>query len=87
MITGCNLFLRLSKSGKLYFLKRKSANDNWVDYTLRYTVDFKRRRITKDALYTALLKAIEQTNGKVQLASATFDIVGLPEVKVNLKNK
>lgn len=60
------------------------ANDNWVEFTLRYVVDYKKRRATKDALFTRILEDIEQTNGRVGLASATFHLVEAPELTVKL---
>ena len=63
------------------------ANDNWVQFTLRYVVPFKRRRATKTALFTAILKKIEATNGAVKFASATFQLVDSPDFKVNLKKE
>tara|TARA_R110001592_G_scaffold237306_3_gene496154 strand:+ start:54012 stop:54899 length:888 start_codon:yes stop_codon:yes gene_type:complete len=49
--------------------------DNWVEFTLRFVVDYKKRKITKDTLYKSILKAIEQSNGKIKLASTTIEIV------------
>lgn len=63
------------------------ANDNWVEYTLRYVVDYKRRRATKNELFMAILRDVAATNGKVRFGSATFEVVGVPEVKVKLKNE
>lgn len=61
--------------------------DNWVEFKLRYVVDYKKRTITKTTLFTEMQKAIEATNGKVNLASATFELVGIPEVDVQFKDK
>lgn len=61
--------------------------DNWVEFNLRYVVDYKKRRITKDKLFKDIHSAIEKTNKKVALASTTFEIVGVPNVNVNLKKK
>ncbi len=55
------------------------ANDNWVEFTLRYVVDYKRRRITKTELFTKILKAIEASNGEVKFASATLKLVDSPK--------
>lgn len=60
------------------------ANDNWMEFTLRYVVDYKKRRITKDRLFTRILEEIDQTAGRVALASATFHLVETPEIKVQL---
>ncbi|MCG1023542.1 mechanosensitive ion channel [Sutcliffiella horikoshii] len=62
-----------------------AVNDNWVQFTLRYVVEYKKRRIMKDALFTGILEEIEQSDGKVELASATYEIVGAPPVDVNVK--
>ena len=40
-----------------------TANDNWMEFTLRYVVDYKKRRITKDLIFTRLLDEIEQKPG------------------------
>ena len=51
------------------------ANDNWVEFTLRYVVEYKKRRLTKTELFTAILTQIEATKGEVSFASATFELV------------
>ena len=56
--------------------------DNWVEFNLRYIVDYKKRRLTKHTLNELIGKAFEKTNGKVVLASATFEIVHIPSVYV-----
>lgn len=61
------------------------ANDNWAEYTLRYVVDYKRRRTTKTELFSKILTQIETTNGKVKMASATFQLVQAPDFNVNIK--
>ncbi len=59
-----------------------TANDNWVEFTLRYVVGYKKRRVTKTQLFTQILKNVEATNGQVKFASATFQLVEGPEIKV-----
>jgi small-conductance mechanosensitive channel len=61
------------------------ANDNWAEYTLRYVVGYKRRRITKSELFTRILTEIETTNGAVKMASATFQLVQAPDFNINIK--
>lgn len=61
------------------------ANDNWAEYTLRYVVDYKKRRFTKTALFTKILTQIEATNGTVKMASATFELVQAPDLNINIK--
>ncbi len=60
------------------------ANDNWIEYTLRYVVDYKRRRVTKDALFTQILDAIDASGGTVALASATFHLVEWPPLDIRM---
>jgi len=56
------------------------ANDNWLEYTLRYVVNYRRRRGTKDALFNAIMDRVDASSGKVQLASATFELVAAPPI-------
>jgi len=60
------------------------ANDNWLEFTARYVVDYRKRRGTKDLIFTALMEAVEGTEGKVRLASATFEVTDTPVVGVRL---
>ena len=49
-------------------------DENWITFTLRYVVDFKRRRITKDKLFSTILIKIEENQGKVKIATAAMEI-------------
>ncbi len=62
------------------------ANDNWMEFTVRYVVDFKKRRVTKDALFTRILDEFEKSDGKVSFASATFEIVQTPVFDVRMSD-
>ena len=62
------------------------ANDNWVEFTLRYVVEYKRRRLTKTELFTQILTHIEATNGEIGFASATFELVESASFHKNWKN-
>jgi len=59
-----------------------TINDNWIEFNLRYIVDYKKRRNTKTLLNELIGKEILKTAGKVQLASATFEIVQIPTVNI-----
>lgn len=61
-----------------------TLTDNWVQFNLRYIVNYKKRRITKHELNDSIRKAIESTNGKVTLASTTIELVKIPEIKVDV---
>ena len=45
-----------------------TITDNWVEFTLRYITDYKKRRTTKNQLYWKILKDIESTGNKVKFA-------------------
>ena len=61
-----------------------SFDENWLTFTLRYVVEFKSRRGTKDRLYTRILEAIIASEGKIEIASAAYEITAFPQVQ--LKN-
>jgi small-conductance mechanosensitive channel len=54
--------------------------DNWIEFRARYVVDYRKRRITRDAIMRSLLTAFEEQKSAVQFGSATYEIVGLPPV-------
>ncbi len=60
------------------------ANDNWVEFTLRFVVNYKKRRATKTELFTKILKEVDATNGEIKFASATFQLVEAPEIKIKM---
>ena len=58
--------------------------DNWIEITMRYIVPAGNRRGVKAQLHRELLQHFESDPG-IQIASATFEIVGLPPVRGELK--
>jgi small-conductance mechanosensitive channel len=63
------------------------ANDNWLEYTVRYVVDYKKRRSTKDQLFNRILDEFDNTDGRVSVASMTVQLVGTPVFDLRLKEK
>jgi len=61
--------------------------DNWIDFNLRYVVDYKKRRICKHNLFTSIHERLDATDGKVLLASATYEVTSVPEITVRLQGK
>ncbi len=56
-----------------------------VEFTLRYAVDFKKRRSTRDQVCSRILERFAETNGGVELATSTsIELVDLPRVKVQV---
>ncbi|GAB1405029.1 hypothetical protein MASR1M74_22080 [Lentimicrobium sp.] len=53
-------------------------DENWISFTLRYVVDYKARRTTKDKLSTGILKAIRNSEGRLEVGSAAMEITSFP---------
>jgi small-conductance mechanosensitive channel len=62
-----------------------ALNDNWMEYTVRYVVEYKARRGTKDRLFTRLLDEFAKTDGQVAIASTTIQLVELPPLEVRME--
>lgn len=60
------------------------ANDNWVEFSLRYIVNYKKRRKTKTELFLRILKRVEENPTQIKFASATFQLVDAPDIKVKI---
>lgn len=60
------------------------TTDNWLEFTLRYVVDYKCRRTKKDELFTRTLDEFLASDGRVSFASATFHLVEAPVFNVKL---
>ncbi len=57
---------------------------SWIEFTLRYVVDYKARRVTKDQLFERILSEINATDGVVEVAGATLNIEQLPPLGIHL---
>ena len=62
------------------------ANDNWLEFTLRYIVDYRKRRSVKSQLFTRILEEVDASGDRVRLASATFELVNIPRLDVSFAN-
>ena len=58
------------------------ADENWVSFTLRYVVEYRLRRTTKDRLFQRILSDISNTSGLVQVASTSMDVTLLGTSKL-----
>jgi small-conductance mechanosensitive channel len=54
------------------------ANDNWIEFTARYVVDYRKRRLVRDQIFTRILAEIDKSENRIRLASATFEITNMP---------
>ncbi|MDO9494019.1 mechanosensitive ion channel family protein [Acetobacterium sp.] len=60
------------------------ANDNWVEFSLRYVVDYKKRVGVKDQLFTKILEQVEASSNQVELASTTIALTKIPPLEMKL---
>jgi small-conductance mechanosensitive channel len=59
--------------------------DNWMEFTLRYVVDVKARRSTKDHLYQRILEEFDRAGDRARIASTTVQLVQPPPLEVRLQ--
>ena len=59
-----------------------AANDNWIEFTARYIVVYRKRRFVKDRIFTRFLEEVDKSNKQIQLASATVEVVNLPRLEI-----
>lgn len=57
-----------------------SFDANWIELTLRYVVDYRTRRGTKDKLYSAILDEFEKSAGRVKIAQPSLQVTEFPAV-------
>jgi hypothetical protein len=60
------------------------ANDNWIEFTARYIVDYQKRRLTKDRLFTRILEEVDKSSNRIRLASATFEVTNIPRLEFQM---
>ena len=65
-----------------------TANDNWMEFTARYVVDYKKRRSTKDLLFTRFLEEFDKAGARAAVASTSTEIslVRTPQFDVRLRD-
>jgi small-conductance mechanosensitive channel len=61
-----------------------TLTDNWIQFNLRYIVDYKKRRLTKHALQEQIQQAILDTNGLITVASATLEVIKMPTTTIHV---
>jgi hypothetical protein len=60
------------------------TTDNWLEFTLRYVVDYKYRRGKRDQLFTRILDEFLSTDGRITYASTTVHLVETPVFDVRV---
>ncbi|MHB1022736.1 MAG: mechanosensitive ion channel family protein [Acidobacteriaceae bacterium] len=63
-----------------------AATDNWIEFTVRYIVDYRKRRFVRDRLFTRILEEVDRSENRIRLASATFELSTLPRLDIQFSN-
>ena len=77
------------KLGEKYYLTIRAVEpeiyltltDNWIAFHIRYITDVRKRRVIRNTLGQLILEELRKS-GTVKIASATVDIVGFPELRL-----
>ncbi|MEK6190534.1 MAG: mechanosensitive ion channel family protein [Carnobacterium alterfunditum] len=59
-----------------------SFNDNWVEISLRYAVDYRDRRIVKDKIFSEILQRFKQEGARLEIASETLEVISGGTTKI-----
>jgi small-conductance mechanosensitive channel len=60
-------------------------DDNWAEFALRYVVDYKKRRSTKDRICSLILKLIEESGGQIKLGATSLEVASIPPLDINIQ--
>lgn len=61
-----------------------TADENWLQYRLRYIVDYRRRSVTKDRLFARILEVVDDSEGRIAIATAGLELLSAPSIDVRL---
>ncbi|TXC76264.1 mechanosensitive ion channel domain-containing protein [Luteibaculum oceani] len=53
-------------------------DENWISFTLRYIVDYKKRRSTKHQLYSRILQEVAKHPTEIKIATSSIEISHYP---------
>lgn len=63
------------------------VTDNWMEFTIRYVVQYNRRRTTQDRIFTRIAEELAATNGRINFGSATTQIIPPSTLDINIGRK
>jgi hypothetical protein len=63
------------------------VTENWLEYTLRYVVDYKQRRAKASQLFQYVMDEIDRSEGKVAIAARPIHLVQTPPLDVHVVNE
>lgn len=52
-------------------------DENWITFTIRYVVEYKKRRTTKDMLFTRLLEEINKYDNIIMIATTSMEVTNI----------
>jgi small-conductance mechanosensitive channel len=64
-----------------------ACTDNWIEFTVRYITDYKLRRATRNRVFGRILEEFAGAGKRVEIASATFQLVNPPPLEVHLPGR
>lgn len=59
--------------------------DNWLEFTVRYIVDYRYRRLTKDRMHNQILAEINRNPERLVIASTTVALVESPPLDITVR--
>jgi small-conductance mechanosensitive channel len=74
------------EDAKIHPMITLAATDNWIEFTIRYIVDYRQRRVVRDRLFTRILEEVDKSKNRIRLASATFELSNLPHLDIQFSN-
>jgi small-conductance mechanosensitive channel len=77
----------LIENAKLQPMVALKITDNWVEFVLRYVVDYKKRRSTKDRISSRILEVIESSGGKILLGAPAFEVASIPPLEIEVQKR
>lgn len=75
----------LIENAQLQPMVALKITDNWVEFVLRYVVDYKKRRSTKDRISSRILEVIESSGGKILLGAPAFEVASIPPLEIEVQ--
>jgi small-conductance mechanosensitive channel len=61
--------------------------ENWLEYTLRYVVNYKQRRAKQSQLFNHIMASIERSEGRVKVAVPPLQLVQTQPMEVQLSHE
>ena len=64
-----------------------AINGGSIEFTVSYVVDYAKRTVMKDQLFTKILQEVANSNGRIQWASPTLTLISQPVTPVALEER